>query len=102
MKPEAPKLWSDMTPEEKGALLLAAHEEKVIERAERPKTSTGWSWVADSEPQWFDYCAYRVRPEPKRATVALMADCHFIGTIDLIDGKPDPDSIRLVPWSVRR
>jgi hypothetical protein len=29
--PAAPKLWRDMTPEEKGALLLAAHEGKVIE-----------------------------------------------------------------------
>lgn len=64
---ETPKLWRDMTPEEKGALLLAAHEGKVIEYR-----STGMS----SWHRWNSYmindhgcgefmasASYRVKPE---------------------------------------
>jgi len=39
-----PKLWRDMTPEEKGALMLAAHEGKVIE----------WSYGLP----WNTFCIY--------------------------------------------
>ena len=85
-----PKLWGDMTPEEKGALLLARHEGKVIQYE-----SHGWHDCDMAPPGWFDGDAYRVRPEPKRETVVLYAGDTPIGTIDLIDGKPDPDSIRM-------
>lgn len=61
------KLWKDMTPEEKGALLLAYHEGKVIEH-------TIWSskeWFeakkgVHSPLSWHDDLAYRVKPEPKK------------------------------------
>ena len=63
--PKAPKLWCDMTPEEKGALLLAAHEGKVIE------VWDSGQWVRRSFGVWADGNAYRVRPEPKRGTVTM-------------------------------
>ena len=101
-----PKIWRDMTSEEKGALLLAEHEGKVIEF---------WffgEWF-EIEPTWIDEYAYRVRPEPKRKTVKfygsvdLDADgdpyfsfyrrsehTHLI-TFDTIDGEPDCASIEM-------
>ena len=99
-----PKLWRDMTPEEKGALLLAAHEGKVIEV---------WFPIAC---QWrvvvhkvgtFEYDAYRIKPQPKVETVTLYGrpdvqwvlerckyDTHCI-TFQTIDGKPDCASIKM-------
>ena len=85
-----PKLWRDMTPEEKGALLLAHHGGRTIERW--VDESLGWKIVP---PMWMLEHAYRVSPEPKRETVVLYAGDTTIGKIDLIDGKPDPDSIRM-------
>ena len=108
-----PKLWRDMTDAEKGALLLAHHEGRVIEVWASDR------WVADPVA-FHDKFAYRVRPEPKRETVTLRGgdfgrngaiawsflhsghispytispDTHRI-TFDLIDGKPDPTSIRM-------
>ena len=102
-----PKIWRDMTSEEKGALLLAEHEGKVIEC---------WNveeWCAIDVPYWFDDCAYRVRPEPERETVFMgicqERDKHWIAssysypsvghthriTFDLVDGKPDCASIKM-------
>lgn len=92
-----PKLWKDMTPEEKGALLLAHHEGKEIE------CHDGTSWFVTSNPKWV-YChAYRIRPEPKVETVTLSGnDIRFSGffkghriTFTLVDGKPDCDSVKM-------
>ena len=102
-----PKLWKNMTPEEKGALLLARHEGKVIEGF--------WDgcWEECDEVHKFAFArfvAYRVKPEPVVETVALYNDpnggwsfyedsgtykiSHRI-TFDLIDGKPDCNSIKM-------
>lgn len=105
-EPDTPKLWRDMTPEEKGALLLAHHEGKVIQ-------CFGVDlWHDEEWPFWHPEAAYRIRPEqsvePKRETVEIRGhvglgwssldfdddDTHRI-TFDLIDGKPDPASIKL-------
>ena len=58
---DTPKTWGEMTDAEKGALLLAEHEGKVIE--------------AYYDGVWFPVpCtgikrqAYRIKPEPKRET----------------------------------
>ena len=94
------KLWRDMTPEEKGALLLAVHEGSVIE------WSYGLPWVtrnstATSIVSWSDECAYRIKLGPKVETVALCwrhdvgTVKNKIGTINLIDGKPDCASIKM-------
>ena len=93
--PGTPKLWRYMTPEEKGSLLLAHHEGEVIECW----GDDGCGWIVLPPDEWGPEHAYRVRPEPKRETVTLWVHCQGkdipIGKIDLIDGKPDPDSIRM-------
>ena len=60
------KLWKDMTPEEKGALLLAYHEGKVIEHT--LWSGNGWFEIRkdyEGRVGWYDDLAYRVKPEPR-------------------------------------
>jgi hypothetical protein len=96
-----PKLWRDMTDAEKGALLLAKHEGKVIECYD------GYMWFETVTPRWYVPHAYRIRPEPKvetvtvhyqkdGATVMPVANgyTHRI-TFNTIDGKPDTASIKM-------
>jgi hypothetical protein len=99
-----PLTWAEMTPEEKGALLLARHEGKVIEYWQEP---VGWLDVT-TVCSWSDQYAYRVRPEPVREVVTMAGyidrgyfhvrsgvnDTHRI-TFDLINGKPDCSSIKM-------
>jgi hypothetical protein len=93
--PAEPVLWRDMTPEQKGALLLAHHEGKVIQCWD----THGSVWANTTEPRWAGAYAYRIRPEPvvHRVPLAYMDGASFrqIGTVALIDGKPDPASIRI-------
>ena len=88
---EPSPLWRDMTPEQKGALLLAHHEGKVIE-----------TWMPNRwyicEPAWVYDCCYRVKPEPVVETRDIYlhsAPPIKIGTINLIDGTPDPATLNL-------
>ena len=86
---DTPKMWRDMTPEEKGALLLAHHEGKAIEVY---NANTGeWREV---RAEWIYYKAYRIRPEPKRETVSYEWNCSygFYGN----DGPNDPKTNRNV------
>lgn len=100
--PAEPKLWRDMTPEEKGALLLAHHEGNVIE---------GWMYGDKWTPidaDWSEHNAYRVKPNPVVETVTLYGsvlegfstlarepqDTHRI-TFNLVNGNPDPASIKM-------
>jgi hypothetical protein len=93
-----------MTHEEKGALLLAKFEGKVIQR------SYGGAWETVDAP-FFHGLAYRIKPEPERETVTMNAfngreyhwsasfqstsfDTHRI-TFDTIDGEPDCSTIRM-------
>lgn len=100
---ETPKLWRDMTDAEKGALLLAKHEGKVIEFFDGDK------WAKPINVVWYDWNAYRVKPEHVRETVVRYGspqdnwwltskqsnrDTHRI-TFDLIDGKPDCSTIKM-------
>lgn len=105
MTQDTPKLWRDMTPEEKGALLLARHEGKEIESY---RLSKMWRLC---DPCWEDDVAYRVKPEPKRETVTVFGYAHtghwslhlgrensgdqFRITFDLVDGEPDCASIKM-------
>lgn len=95
-----PTLWRDMTPEQKGALLLAHHEGKVIEFW----SASSECWVASS-PGWMYGYAYRIKPEPEVETVVLYGrltgsdkifaayqddgDTHSI-TLTIRDGVVDP------------
>jgi len=100
---DTPTKWADMTPEEKGALLLARHEGKVIQR------SYGGAWET-VDALFFNQLAYRIKPEPKRETVTMTGykvngwyfakknsqalDTHRI-TFDTINGEPDCATIRM-------
>jgi hypothetical protein len=91
---DTPKLWRDMTPEEKGALLLAHHEGKVIECHDDTK------WYTAKYPLWDTDAAYRVRPEPKwklEYVSIVNADGIVIGrgTVITENGKPDCNSIKM-------
>ena len=100
---DKPKLWRDMTPEEKGALLLAAHEDlRCIE------IFKGGLWVLCGKSSWQNENAYRIKPQPKIDTVVMSYqssqnsmsvytyrdDTHRI-TFQTIDGKPDCASIKM-------
>jgi hypothetical protein len=103
---DTPTLWRDMTPEQKGALLLAKHEGKGVEHY-GPLTK---SWRV-GVTCWNPNVAYRIKPEPKVETVVLdlcgkdgWSACEFAHgehqgkhsiTFNLIDGKPDPASIKM-------
>jgi hypothetical protein len=104
--PETPKRWRDMTPEEKGALLLAHHEGKVIEYLH--ECSGGWRDRTGVSKEWHDKTSYRIRPEPVRETVTIEFDedgnidtkgvCDLRNvriTVDLIDRNPVPASVKL-------
>lgn len=103
-----PKIWLNMTPKEKGALMLAHHEGKVIELYD----PTVGGWVVCTRPTWAKLIAYRVKPEPVRETVQILTDgtaaelCDFFKlpeiskpthriTFDMIDGEPDCNSIKM-------
>lgn len=102
---ETPKLWRDMTPEEKGALLLAMHDGLKVEFCSAGK------WLEKKFMPFLDDHAYRIKPEPKVETVTLMTakvydwisepesgcgsqNTHRI-TFNLIDGEPDCNSIKM-------
>ena len=105
---DTPKLWRDMTDEEKGALLLAHHEGKVIEAIDPNDLYDFWEeWRGFS-----DDLAYRVKPEPVwRATVEMYGgDRYGLGyefnrnittkcthriTFETVDGKPDCSTIKM-------
>ena len=96
-----PKLWRDMTDVEKGALLLADHDGKVIEVYDNGK------WVKRSFPVWAYEAAYRIRPEPKVEVVTVRYQKRWVTimpfydgythriTFTTIDGKPDCASIKM-------
>lgn len=108
---DTPKLWRDMTSEEKGALLLAHHEGRAIEG--RNKTWPVDDWATIIMPSWHNDSAYRIRPEPKVyfVTQHWKTDCNgnFVPmsqlappvgathriTFTTIDGIPDTISIKM-------
>jgi hypothetical protein len=97
---EKRKTWAELTPEEKGALLLAHHEGKVIEEFD------GGHWC-NAVSFWTGKVAYRIRPEAELKMVRLFwADgcdartdlqnyhTHVI-SFHTINDEPDPASIRI-------
>ena len=94
---EKPKLWRNMTPEEKGALLLAMHDGKKVE------IYSDGEWRAKKFMAFAGDYAYRIKPEPKVETVTMDGNdirfsgflkCHRV-TFNLIDGEPDCNSIKM-------
>lgn len=103
------KMWKDMTPEEKGALLLAHHEVKDIEYF----SYVAGAWCsAKGKPTWAFDGAYRVKPVPVIKTVVMhgckgneywsfdsfpgpeKGDTHKI-TFNEIDGVVDVSSVKM-------
>jgi len=103
-----PKLWSDLTPAEKGALLLAHHDGGQLQYMYNS------DWV-DCNDVFSGHYAYRIKPHiPKTATETFyghstksvncewgfsrvtngFSDTHRI-TFQTIDGKPDCASVKL-------
>ena len=98
---EKPTLWSDMTDAEKGALLLAKHEEKEIEAL---YDLTGW---VSYQGSFFQDRAYRIKSEPKTIThdwfgtfvdgfsdMAATNATHIL-KFNTINGEPDLSSIKM-------
>lgn len=90
-----PKLWRDMTPEEKGAILLAKYEGRQIQYL----AYLGGDWQ-DCQPHLFSpICAYRVKPEPKAPVVTESVHLFYImngyANIDAECGPPDTHKITL-------
>jgi hypothetical protein len=97
------KIWCDMTPEEKSAIWLGFYQGKQVQYC---KPGLKWTKDTDFDPDNPGHdidLAYRIKPEPVRETTNITIWCDEYdyqlgrGTIDLIDGKPDPDSIRMKP-----
>lgn len=91
---DEPKLWKDMTDEEKGALLLAHHEGKIIEYY----TKVNPEWVKVYNPPWCDNYAYRVKPGAviKSDSFGIVRNgCGYNITFITIDGEPDCSSVRM-------
>jgi hypothetical protein len=101
-QPTPPKQWQHLTPEEKGALLLAHHEGQTIE------LWNGASWVPFDEYtriSWYEKGTYRALPKPVVEAVTLYGNNSlFFSPIqnkndpykiifDIVDGKPDWDSL---------
>lgn len=103
------KLWKDMTPEEKGALLLASHEGETLQYWKRG--TGGWEDCLSVVIHNNEF--YRVKPEPVVKEVVInggatagvwgfdsilspcVEDTHKI-TFNLVDGEPDCNSIKMV------
>jgi hypothetical protein len=103
---EETKTWGEMTPEEKGALLLAHHEGKTIEFF----SVDARKWY-EGTPRWSYWVSYRVKPEPKAETIECQWSYEKGGkdgythpknseathkiVFDVVDGVPDCESIKM-------
>jgi len=96
-------IWSDMTPEAQGALLLAEHNGEIIQFFCLDE------WILDSDPNWWHASKYRVKPaDPVVVTHEIFGsneifwgyltnedDTHKM-TYNTIDGVIDCASVRMV------
>lgn len=95
------KMWKDLSPEEKGALLLAHHEGRTIQYSDY-----GEPWRQTKSPNWWPTCWYRVKPEPKVEkkrfpySQAMDDRCdlyqatHTI-SFNIVDGEVDCSSVKM-------
>jgi hypothetical protein len=98
-------LINDPPYEEKGALLLAHHEGKVIELYNTFGLAR-WVDCAYPEDYWNEDIAYRVKPKQVRGVVTITSSDVSWGfmakalryhriTFETVDGKPDCSTIRM-------
>lgn len=100
------KMWKDLSPEEKGALLLARQEGKTIQY-ESPSYEN--RWLDLHEPIWTPTGSYRVKPEKKVVTKRLHLKRHqnevfsftmsgystHIISFNTVDGEVDCSSVKM-------
>lgn len=95
---DTPKLWKDMTPEEKGALLLANLENQIIEWYD---TLVG-VWHIEELYDWDPSLSYRVKPKPVEEELHLYFDKYgrttssnadWVVTVTFVDGVPNPTAL---------
>lgn len=85
------KTWGEMTPEEKGALLLAHHEGKAIEIFSEDEQE----WY-EYTPRWAYWVSYRVKPEEPKIEEKVFevylasggSENKGTATVTYADGKP--------------
>lgn len=111
VREDKPKTWGEMTPEEKGAILLAQHEGKTIQWIDPEYPSDSWSATYSLyDLHTHKDMAYRVKPEPEVETKSVTgvnmlgrptfsdlkskADTHKL-TYDIVDGVVDCSSVKL-------
>lgn len=86
---DEPKKWGEMTDAEKGALLLAHHEGKVIESWSgigSPVKGIGEWGHCDEDDLWISLDFYRVKPrEPREVWVAYDAAPNTDGPVTVVD-----------------
>lgn len=96
----APGTWGEMSPAEKGALLLAEYEGGNFTLQYRLDADDTWGEKHISDV-FGDDVAYRIKPEPVVETVAICwrhdtpTTTRKIGTMQLKDGEPDLASIKM-------
>jgi hypothetical protein len=71
---DTPKLWRDMTDAEKGALLLAYHDDEVIDYFSH---STVWRSI--DQPMWNPGYAYRIKPKAPKVEKIVEYFTYFPG-----------------------
>lgn len=84
------KTWGEMTDDERRDISFSAMNGEEIEIY----TYIGWAPWDRKTPLCETLLPLRVKPATKRITVDLTADFKVIGTIDLVDGEPDWDSLK--------
>lgn len=103
---DTPKLWKDMSDEEKGSLLLAQHNGEAIECLD---THYNMWFPCGDIPLWLKNMAYHVKPKPEPKVETTCAYWCVYGastykadgwhthkiTFDVIDGKPDCNSVKM-------
>lgn len=88
---DEPTLWRDMTPEQKGTLLLAHHDGKHIQMWDLLMEE----WATILTPAWRPDFAYRVKPEPIRQMMTWVSrTTAYHITFETIDDVPDPTTVK--------
>lgn len=106
---DSPKTWGELNDAEKGAIALGFIQGKGIQCWQDGDTPEYWADITD--PNWSDDCKFRIKPHPKRETVALHGgtengktwgfytsganDQRWTITFDTLDGTPDLDSVKM-------
>ena len=86
------KQWRYMTAEEKGALLLAYHDGKLIQYFGSMLKDDVWD--DNEDPAWNDAFYYRVKPEPKVEVVTVYHD-GVTFNYATTDGTPDGTNVKM-------